>query len=413
LIQSEYGPVVDIALSIRILRNIFRIGMLLGALSVVTVLSLSSIKADVGAFKAEPVFYRLLVDIEIERTPFTIDVVVICQQRRTQGRAYGGTDETLASSAYVFALRVPGDHAVKVRTMGAPGAPKPCSGDTTANGRVPKDWLPLIVWYEKADELAHGIGYADQDAYASPLAKIAFRGARVEAATAQDFERFMRTGPKNLVPAYMANVLCCDSFPSMKRDGVVPLEYLMHPQKAWSFAGPPSCGGVRRVRLSEAQREQVREVWPKGRPNRWQPPAEREQFLMRSVLQNTPQGDRPETYDPGRASTSDDTIFPVLANEALQDLERNPSRAENWADLALVDEVPSLRGFLFCDSEVPSELFEALLKHPRSYFGSVSQRKCRLGEMEVRVRIAGCNDTSWIVFERDEYAFFFFSKTGA
>jgi hypothetical protein len=34
----------------------------------------------------------------------------------------------------------------------------------------------------------------------------------------------LQTGPKNLVPAYMASVLCCEAFPSMKCDGVVLAE---------------------------------------------------------------------------------------------------------------------------------------------------------------------------------------------
>ncbi|WP_156648537.1 hypothetical protein [Methylobacterium sp. Leaf108] len=245
---------------------------------------------QVGRFKTETVYFRLVVDLTFDKAPVTVDVVVACGQHRTQSRAHGGTNETLGMSAYVYAVRLPGDHAVKVRTVGVPGAPNPCSGDTTANGRVPKNWLPLVVWYERADELAHGLGYADQDAYASPIARLGFRGARVETANAEDFERFLQTGPKNLVPPYLSQGMCCQGIPFLSQGEPVPPEYLARPEKAWRFAGTARCRGVRRVRLSESQRETIRALWPKERPDRWQPPAEGEYDLMLSISQNTPRG---------------------------------------------------------------------------------------------------------------------------
>lgn len=370
---------------------------------------------QVGRFKTETVYFRLVVDLTFDKAPVTVDVVVACGQHRTQSRAHGGTNETLGMSAFVYAVRLPGDHAVKVRTVGVPGAPNPCSGDTTANGRVPKNWLPLVVWYERADELAHGLGYADQDAYASPIARLGFRGARVETANAEDFERFLQTGPKNLVPPYLSQGMCCQGIPFLSQGEPVPPEYLARPEKAWRFAGTPECRGVRRVRLSESQRETIRALWPKERPDRWQPPAEGEYDLMQSISQNTPRGGRPETYDPERGSSepsSDDTVFPVLANDALQGLERDPGRAEAYAHHALVDETPSLRGFVFCDSDAPRVLVEAFLKRPPDSYGSEGRRTCRLGGMDVRVRSGGCSE-SWIVFERDEYAFFHYYSSGA
>lgn len=398
------------------IKPILRIAALLSLLAGAPFWGFAAAKADVGRLRTDPIYFRLIVDLEFKKTPVSIDVVVACEQHRTMSRAYGGTDETLGMSAYVYAVRLPGDHAIKVRTIGAPGAPNPCAGDTSANGRVPKDWLPLVVWYDRADDLSHGLGYADQDAYANPIAKISFRGARVETATARDFERFMQSGQKNLVPSYLSGIFWGKDHPVLTEGKAVPVEYLARPERAWIFASHPVCRGVRRVRLSKAQRERIRAIWPKERPDRWQPPAEGEYSLLRWILQDTPQRDQPETYDPDRRSldlTSDDTVFPVVSNESLQGLERDPSRAEAYAHEALVDEAASLRGFVFCDSDAPTELVQALLKRPPERFGSEGRRKCRLGKMEVRVRISGCSDASWIVFERDEYAFFFYPQTGA
>ncbi len=364
-------------------------------------------RADVGRFKTEPVYFRFVAELEFEKAPLTIDIVVACQQHRTQSRALGGTSETLGMSAYLFAVPLPGGHAVTVRTVGARGIPDPCSGATTANGRVPKDWLPLVVWYDRADDLSHGLGYVNQDAYANPIARLGFRGARVEAATAQDFDRFLQTGPKSLLPADLSGSMSGTNNLFLGPDVPVTAEYLAHPEKAWRYAGPPTCRGVRRIRLPQALRDTVRALWPADRPERWQPPRAVEYDLKIKAV-NDPKGPRLESYDRDRRSAgpaSDDTVFPVLSNEALRGLGQDPQRAEAFSHDALVDEMPSLRGFVYCDSDAPPALVEALLKRPPERFAMEGRRTCRLGAMPVRVRSWGCSG-SWIVFERDDHAFF-------
>ncbi|MBB4366908.1 hypothetical protein GGD66_008013 [Bradyrhizobium sp. CIR48] len=39
------------------------------------------------------------------------------------------------------------------------------------------DPLPLAVWFEDISDLSAGLGYASEDAYENPIAKLAFHGA--------------------------------------------------------------------------------------------------------------------------------------------------------------------------------------------------------------------------------------------
>lgn len=60
-------------------------------------------------------------------------------------------------------------HAIVVRV------PYACEGQTTANGKVPKDLLPYTSWFENADDFTYGWLYASEDAYARPPRQIPLR----------------------------------------------------------------------------------------------------------------------------------------------------------------------------------------------------------------------------------------------
>ena len=67
-----------------------------------------------------------------------------------------------------------------------------CHGLTSENGDAPPDLLPLAVWFEDVSDLSAGLGYASEDAYDSPIAKLAFRGARIDHSTRDELEEWRK-----------------------------------------------------------------------------------------------------------------------------------------------------------------------------------------------------------------------------
>ena len=62
---------------------------------------------------------------------------------------------------------------------------------TTANGGVQPDLLPVIVVYDNPDTLSFGIAYLSEDAYESPLSALKFGGATIEKATTSQQTRLV------------------------------------------------------------------------------------------------------------------------------------------------------------------------------------------------------------------------------
>lgn len=216
----------------------------------------------------ETTYYRLKVALSHKGQPIDLDVVVGCGVR-SQHYSYGETSVEIGGMyPLVYAVAIPGGHAVKVRTLPVVDGYSLCQGGTSDNGAVPREWIPFITWYDDARDLSHGIGYATPDAYANPRSQLEYHGAHVSAATRADFDAFLKTKPVNLVPAYLAGWLFPpghvirsrkDVTPAMKRD----------PRTAWKLEGKPNCRGVLRIKLDDRQRRLVRSLWPAQRPRIW------------------------------------------------------------------------------------------------------------------------------------------------
>lgn len=192
-------------------------------------------------------FYRVTVDLAHKGEPIHVDVVVACHL--TLGRAPAGSVsvDNLNSHPYAYAMAIPGGHAVAVRTN-----TKSCETQaTTDNGQIPKNWLPLVVWYEHAEDLSFGVGYLTQDAYESPLAQLEFRGAIVTKATWADYQTFERDRPKNLLPEH---TIYSGSRPPppLPTDTTALVE---EPWRAWWYSNGAVCRGVQRIPLTERQKK--------------------------------------------------------------------------------------------------------------------------------------------------------------
>ena len=81
--------------------------------------------------------------------------------------------------------------------------PDACQGQTTANGKVQPDLLPVVVVYENAETLDFGIAYLSEDAYESPLSVLKFGGATIEKATRPSLMRFRRAQKNLITRAYL------------------------------------------------------------------------------------------------------------------------------------------------------------------------------------------------------------------
>jgi hypothetical protein len=97
----------------------------------------------------------------------------------------------------VYGRRMGDGQAVVVRP------PDACHGETTDNGQVPKNFMPVIIVYDDANTMAFGKAYISDDAYNGPLSEMTFEGATITASNQTNFETFRKDGPKNAVTREM------------------------------------------------------------------------------------------------------------------------------------------------------------------------------------------------------------------
>jgi hypothetical protein len=196
-------------------------------------------------------FYRLKVKIAYKGEQQDFDIVVGCNVVQTHYASGGGTSYEAGLVPTVFGQRMSDGKGLVVRP------PTACEGETTANGQVQPDLLPIIVVFDDADTLAFGIAYLSEDAYESPLSVLKFGGATVETATRSEFDEFRRTQP---------NLVTRESYHSALTGSVV--------LKAMNVKLVPRplgtrCEGYLRYRIPEEHRALVRRDWPEGRPHYW------------------------------------------------------------------------------------------------------------------------------------------------
>ncbi|WP_238232815.1 hypothetical protein [Methylobacterium thuringiense] len=209
-------------------------------------------------------FFRLRVHLRHAGEPVEADIVVGCGARVTRYRD-GGSSLDVGRFPYRYAFSISAGHALEIRTPGL------CNGGTTANGDVPKDFLPYVIWYEHADDLSFGILYASDDAYANPRAQLTFSGAEVEPATPADFERWMASAPENLIPRWAAGSLTGDNPDGLK---ATP-DLLADPARyARLFGSPSNCYGVLRLQIPETLRPALARFRPADELLYWVPAAD-------------------------------------------------------------------------------------------------------------------------------------------
>jgi hypothetical protein len=198
-------------------------------------------------------YYRVKVNLTYKGTPQNFDFVVACSATIT--RRVDGTTYEVGLTPTLFGRRMADGKGLVIRP------PTKCRGETTENGKVPKNLLPMVVVYDDADTLAFGTAYVSKDAYTNPLSVLEFKGATISSATAEEFEESHERGEKNLVTREQYHSYTMDPDRMWKEMGLKLTEYRMG----------IGCLTYSRLEIPEKNREAVRAGWPSHHPKYWKP----------------------------------------------------------------------------------------------------------------------------------------------
>ena len=220
-----------------------------------------SVEVDRGTY------FRLKVKLTYKGEPQDFDIVVGCNVKQINYKDGSRTLE-VGLIPSVFGRRMSDGKGLVVRP------PRACRGETTANGLVDSDLLPVIVVYDDAETLAFGAAYLSEDAYESPLSVLTFGGAIIESASAADFEEFRRAQP-NLVKPASYHTLGSLLFRELNlAPAAVPMG--------------KGCYGYARFRLIGDELEHVRAIWPADRPQYWRPTRPEDLRALNSTVRTRP-----------------------------------------------------------------------------------------------------------------------------
>jgi hypothetical protein len=216
-------------------------------------------------------YFRLKVKLDYKGAPQDFDIVVGCNVLDIDYKDGSNTHE-VGLVPTVYGRRMSDGKGLVIRP------PDTCDGETTANGKVPADFMPLIIVYDDADKLGFGTAYISDDAYESSLSVLKFGNATIEPATRAEFVDFRKNGKPNLVSRA--------SYFGIQSDDILQKYGL---ERVW----PPFgiiCNAYQRFRIPDKVRPEVRKFWPADRPNFWSLPgyAERDELgamMLRAELQ--------------------------------------------------------------------------------------------------------------------------------
>ncbi|UVK36344.1 hypothetical protein LHFGNBLO_003254 [Mesorhizobium sp. AR10] len=239
-----------------------------------------------GARVDRGTYFRLKVDLTYRGEPQHFDIVVGCNVLDIDYKDGSNTRE-VGLVPTVYGRRMSDGKGLVIR------APDACDGRTTADGRVPPDFMPVMIVYDKADRLDFGTAYISDEAYESPLSLMTFGTASVEKATRAAFVEFRKNGPPNLVTR--------EQYHSFQSDQILQQMGL---RRVWpSFAR--TCWAQQRYRVPDEIKSELAKFQPEGGPRYWGPSsAERERDIL-SLMRGLPR----QRDDGGEARSYDEYVF--------------------------------------------------------------------------------------------------------
>jgi len=231
-------------------RNNSLAGTALYFLNFMMVGSALSAESASGSSPSKGNFFRVTAEVVYKGKPTTISYVAGCSLKSS--RQIDG-DRSVDGAAIVPMLwgeRMPDGGAVVLQT------PQVCGGQTTANGKVPPTFMPLIVHFENADEPWFGRAYMSDDAYDQPKSVMKFLSARIDDATGDDWDRWRKTdSPRNTV-RYELTELTKDWFTRKE----------WKPGTRWM---PMRCFYASILRVPSSVQGTLGGFWPRNRPLFW------------------------------------------------------------------------------------------------------------------------------------------------
>ena len=345
------------------------------------------------------VYYRLTVDIsdKLGRS-IGINIVVGCSKRR--GYIIGGGSYFSGDFMYPaqYAWLIPDGHALSVGTYPSGDINSACQGGTTDNGRIARDWLPFVIWYEDASNLSHGLAYATQDAYVSPRAQMFFHGARISRATVPEYMAFKARGLDNLIPPYFLSqklpermAITSDATPEMVAD----------PKKAWRRSGPLVCRGVVRVPVPPVVHDELSKWRPTASAKYWHLEGSLPTMISNKIRRQNAYYDgsfmRPDTP---RWSEDRPKVYPMSYDGNLDRLTK-----ATFSDGSYHKEVRIVAedlGFMDCGRKAPKQL-EAAVTGRQMRPSDNNTETCFIDSILIGER-KKCKTYNLLAFEGDDYA---------
>jgi hypothetical protein len=208
--------------------------------------------AEKAAFRQSAIehviYYRVKASFVVKDTQERIDFdyVAACAVVDTTYRDGDRSMDTLGVNPKSLIMPTRDGHAIQVST------PEACHGEV-ARGDIPPDLFPFTVFYENVADMSFGWGYASQDAYDNPKARMSFEGASIDAATYADWKAWRAKAEGEFKPIGKI---------------VSPWGYSDEDRGASRIAS--FCNSYSRTPIPEAARALMRPEWEKqGRPEFW------------------------------------------------------------------------------------------------------------------------------------------------
>lgn len=371
----------------------------------------------------QDVYYRLLTKYRHGEEIVDFDIVVGCGIRITANPGDSHSFDVLTRDPVYF-VKATSDGGAVWQIV-----PDACRGQSTDNGRVPRDLLPGAIWFDRASDLTFGIAYVTEEAYENPASKLKFLGASIHHATREDWERFQPTNEENLgSPSFRSR-----PWPYPKdADELRANLWNKAKLRTWMPDAGLHCYGAARFQLADEQaRATLRSFWPQNRPKFWSVPSQQFKEVTTALIPHDPGDHRGPLVSGGHfidehsfyrkhailygfptrsRGGSFDTpsqlpsiLFPKRADEGLPWLSERLALAETfYRDVEWKG--GANQGYLYCYS-----MLSTRTPIGQAHFGPPNTRTFLTRVDGDLAQVDGANrgpDQPAMFFERDEYVYY-------
>jgi hypothetical protein len=203
-------------------------------------------------------FFRVTAPVTLKNgESIDIDVVVECRWtvRNIPGSAPLNVPVRIP---YMYGVRTKDGHGVLLHT------PDACGSDVI--NRIPKNFFPLVLWSDDANDLESLTAYTSEAGYEHSSAKLKLNGTQVRPATKEEHLAWIATAPKNIVPSTDDPF---DTDSGTQKGRSIERADGQDPRATAYFA--VGCYGYLRYPIPKSEQQKLRRMWPTERPRFWIP----------------------------------------------------------------------------------------------------------------------------------------------